>query len=41
MTTDQYAILGFTVALTVLWGYAAYLWLRYRAVARRQRRRTT
>ena len=40
MSSMQYAILGYAVSLTLMWGYVARLWLAHHAVGRRESKRT-
>jgi hypothetical protein len=35
----HYAIAAYTIGLTLLWGYAALMWLETRAVLRREKNR--
>ena len=39
MNTMPYAVAGYAVALTLMWGYVICLWLAHRAVTRRERKR--
>ena len=38
MNSMHYAILGYVVSLSLMWGYAVSLWLGHRSVDRRERK---
>ncbi len=35
MTSREYLLLGYAIALGFMWGYAAILWLKWRRLQRR------